>query len=367
LIKTIAILSPNQNAYSETFILAHKKLPFKIKYYYDGELPTKLEGAENMMQFNFLQRIKKRLKNEFKLGEYALIHSLEKENVDTILAEYGPTACATLKVVRYLKLPMIVHFHGYDASIKKILKDYKDQYRDVFQYAKSVIAVSNKMKETLMNAGCPEEKLVVSVYGPDPLFFNIQPSYDTSQFIAIGRFVEKKAPNLTILAFKKVTEKFPDARLVMVGDGELLPVCKKIVIKSDIEKNVVFKGVQSPEEIRDLMEGSIAFVQHSVTATNGDSEGTPVAILEAQAAALPVISTYHAGISDVVLNNVTGLLIEEQEVDGMAENMLRILQDTSLAKKLGEAGRKRIAENFTLEKHLQALTKEICKADPVLQ
>lgn len=365
--KTLAIFSPGNNSYSETFIQAHKRLPFKIKYYYGGELPTKMEGDENMAQFSSWQRVKKKLNNSFTFHEHALINSLQKEKVDYVLAEYGPTACAVLKVVQYLKIPMVVHFHGYDASIKDVLTDYEEPYKKVFAYADSVIAVSNKMKETLINAGCPADKIIVSVYGPDPGFFNNHPLYKTQQFIAVGRFVEKKAPEVTIRAFKEVADKYPNATLVMAGDGELLNDCKKLVNDSGLINKVIFKGVQSSAEIQTLMEGSIAFVQHSVTAPNGDSEGTPVAILEAQAAALPVISTYHAGIPDVVIHNETGLLVEEGDLDGMAENMMKVLQEENLAKKLGEAGRKRIAENFTLEKHLNSLSKEIARVKSILQ
>ncbi len=361
MIKTLAIFSPTKNSYSETFIQAHKKLPFNVKYYYDGELPTKLEGDENMVRFNSWQRVKNKLNSKFDFLEHALINSLKKEKVDCVLAEYGPTACATLKVVQHLKIPMVVHFHGYDASIKKVLADYKEPYKKVFDYAKSVIAVSDKMKETLINAGCPCDKIIISVYGPDPVFFNNHPLYHTQQFIAVGRFVEKKAPSLTIRAFEKVADKYPNATLVMAGDGELLNDCKKSVSDLGLEKKVIFKRIQSSAEIQTLMEGAIAFVQHSVTAPNGDSEGTPVAILEAQAAALPVISTYHAGIPDVVSHNETGLLADELDVDGMAENMMKILREENLAKKLGEAGRKRIAENFTLEKHLKEIESVIVK------
>lgn len=360
--KTLAIFSPGKNTYSETFIQAHKKLPFNIKYYYDGSLPSKLEGAGSIASFSFWQRIKKKWDRKFSYQEHALINSLKREKVDCVLAEYGPTGYATLKVVQHLKIPMVVHFHGYDASVTTILSDYKEPYKKVFAYAIAVIAVSNKMQETLINAGCPRDKLIVSVYGPDPVFFNINPVFHSQQFIAIGRFVEKKAPRITILAFKKVVDKFPNATLVMVGDGELLNDCKKLVIESGLQNNVIFKGVQSSKEIQSLLEQSIAFVQHSVTATNGDSEGTPVAILEAQAAALPVISTYHAGIPDVVIHNETGLLVNENDVEGMAANMIRVLQEDGLPKKLGEAGRARILENFTLENHLNSLAQKICEA-----
>ena len=206
--------------------------------------------------------------------------------------------------------------------------------------------VSNKMKEVLLNLGCPEDKLVLNTYGPDDSFFSLRPEYKQRHFVAVGRFVPKKAPHLTIQAFKKVVEKFPDAKLVMAGDGNLLEECRTLSAALGLKDNIVFAGVLNKEEIKILFQNSIAFVQHSVVAETGDSEGTPVAILEAQAAALPVISTYHAGIPDVVLNGETGLLVEEHDVEGMSKNMIRILEEEGLAKRLGEAGRKRVKRKF---------------------
>lgn len=362
MLKTLAIFSPGQNAYSETFILAHKKLPFTIRYYYDGYLPTKLEGADGLAVFTLAQQIEKKLKRNFNLAEHALKNSLLREKVDVVLAEYGTTACASLKVVQYLKLPLVVHFHGYDAAIKSVVAQNAESYKKVFDYARAVIVVSKTMREALVKLGCPQRKLILSVYGPHPGFFNILPSYNTQQFLFIGRFVEKKAPSLTINAFKKVTEIFPGAKLVMAGAGELLAACKKQVAELGITANVEFKGVQTPVEIQALLGESIAVVQHSITAENGDSEGTPIAILEAQAAGLPVISTYHAGIPDVVVNNETGLLVQENDVGGMAKNMIRLLREEGLVQKLGAAGRQRIAKNFTLEKHLKTIEQVIEKS-----
>lgn len=77
---------------------------------------------------------------------------------------------------------------------------------------------------------------------------------------------------------------------------------------------------------------------------------------------IAVISTFHAGIPDVVLNNETGLLCKEKDVDGMAANMMKILKEDGLARKLGQAGRQRIKDHFTMERHLQTLTDCINKA-----
>jgi glycosyltransferase involved in cell wall biosynthesis len=361
-LKTLAILSVNQNSYSETFIQAHRKLPFNIKYYYDCMTAPKLEGAHNLTQFTLTERIKKRFNKGVTLYEHALINSLKREKVDGVLAEYGPTACHNLKVIEFLKLPLVVHFHGYDASVLNVLKEYKEQYKKLFSYADSIVVVSKNMKEGLFKIGCPEDKLIISTCGPNSGFLEIEPSYERGQFIAVGRFIEKKAPYLTILAFKKVVDIYPATKLVMVGDGQLLEMCQNLARALNLANNIEFSGVLTPAEIQLLFSDSIAFVQHSIITESGDAEGAPVAVLEAQAAALPVLSTYHAGIPDVVINNETGLLVDEYDVDGMANNMIRIIREEGLAQKLGAAGRKRILESFTMEKHLGTLQFLIEKA-----
>ena len=359
--KTLAIFSPVQNAYSESFIQAHRRLDFKIKFYYGNYLPNALESDKNIFDSSISSRIKRRLLRVVGLEEKKLLYSLRKEKVDVVLAEYGPTAAESLDHIKQAKLPLIVHFHGFDASDKGTIQKY-NQYKEVFEYANKVIAVSNKMKEVLLNLGCPEDKLVLNTYGPDDSFFSLKPGYKQPYFVAVGRFVPKKAPHLTIQAFKKVVEKFPDAKLIMAGDGYLLEECRTLSAALGLKDNVVFAGVLNKEEIKVLFQNSIAFVQHSVVAETGDSEGTPVAILEAQAAGLPVISTYHAGIPDVVLNGETGLLVEEHDVEGMSKNMIRVLEEEGLANRLGEAARKRVKQHFTMEKHLKKIDEIISKS-----
>ncbi len=351
----LAIFSPNENAYSETFIQAHKSLPFSVKYYYDGWVPSKLENCEDMLKVSLSERIKRRFLKNFSFSEKKLLFSLRNEKIDCVLAEYGPTACYNLAVIKYASLPLIVHFHGSDASEKQLIERFSQQYLDVFQYASKVIVVSAKMKQALLVLGCPDEKLVTNCCGPNESFFDTCPSFKEHLFISVGRFVEKKSPQLTILAFQKVLKKYPLAKLTMVGDGNLLANCKTMVEDLLLQTNIEFKGVCNTSQVRELIKKSIAFVQHSIVAENGDSEGTPVAVLEAQAAGLPVIATCHGGIPDVVIHNKTGLLSAEKDVDAMANNMLRMLDEDGLAQRLGAAGRKRIKEHFRLEKHLATL------------
>lgn len=362
----LAIISPLENAYSETFIQAHKKIPgVRVFYYYGMSNFLHLEGygalgSSNSKYWYNLQRKFKGKPYPF-LYKKLLKRSFKKNKIDVVLAEYGPTASDHLPAIREMNLPLVVHFHGYDATRKGALKIY-DNYKEVFSYASYVIGVSRKMVEQLINIGCPREKVIYNVCGPDPLFSEVQAKFLKKQFIAVGRFVDKKAPYLTILAFKQVLKVIPDAKLVMAGNGPLLNACQNIVKLNGLEKNVEFLGVISPQKYRELLAESFAFVQHSLTADDGDSEGTPVSILEASAAGLPVISTRHAGIPDVINHDKSGLLTEEMDVSGMAKYMITLLNDRSYAMQLGANGRKNIIENFTLDRHLEMLQKIIVKA-----
>src|SRR5690606_12382105 len=158
----------------------------------------------------------------------------------------------------------------------------------------------------------PKEKIVYNPYGPNPDFLTLDLNYSKAQFIGIGRFVEKKAPHLTILAFHEVLKKHPEATLVLAGDGVLLDSCKDLVEALRIKESVFLVGQITPNKFQEYIKESVAFVQHSIKAQDGDMEGTPVSILEASGAGLPIISTFHAGIPDVILNNETGLLSTEK-------------------------------------------------------
>lgn len=358
----LAIFSPFES-HTETFIKAHKRLPFKISYYYNGLVPTQLENFGTLTPKTLFQKLWRRIFNGgFTPAEKNLLCSLKKQKVKCVLAEYGPTAVECLNVIKHLEIPLIVHFHGYDASKKKTLQKYKDGYTELFQYANAVIAVSGEMKIALVSMGCPVNKIILNPYGPDESFFKIQPKKFATNFISVGRFVDKKAPYYLVVAFKKVTDQFPNTRMIMVGDGPLLNSCRNLALFYKLEKRIDFKGSRQPETVKNLLMNSLAFVQHSIVAEDGDSEGAPVAILEAQAAGLPVISTYHAGIPDIVIHGKTGYLCEEHDIEGMAANMIKMLRDQETTFRMGIAAKERTAKLFTLKQHLLLLEKTVIES-----
>ncbi|GAB1855739.1 glycosyltransferase [Flavobacteriaceae bacterium MHTCC 0001] len=357
----IAIFSPSRNPYSETFIQAHKKyLGGNVFYYYGTGINIQLEGKNRLMPSGIYKFYRVYAKLFKKKSTYLwfkrLSYSLKHLKIDVVLVEYGTHAHHLYKVLKASKLPVIVHFHGYDASMNNVINACNN-YKEVFKLASSVIAVSKAMERKLLTIGCPKEKLVYNVYGPQPEFESVKPTYSKSQFLTIGRFTDKKAPYYTIKAFAKFAKNNPEAKLLMAGNGVLLNTCKNLVKYHNLETQVKFLGIITPEEYRKLLEESLALVQHSVTADDGDMEGTPLAVLEASVSGLPVVSTYHAGIPDVIIHGKTGLLCEEHDVDTMANHMLNLINDLDYAKQLGDAGKKHITTHFNLKNHIDRLQK----------
>lgn len=355
----IAIISPNQISFSETFIQAHKNIDAKVFYYYGGAVPTHLEGIGNINKsygiiYRFIKKVSRKLfHNELSLNEEKFAKSLRTNKVDVLLAEYGTTGAELVNVCKRFKLPLVTIFHGFDASVYEVIEKYQGKYSELFLYSSKILAVSTVMKEKLISLGCPPDKVTIAIYGPDNRFLALNPTFsEPKSFVAIGRFVNKKAPYYTVLAIKKVTEAHPDVKLYFAGTGELYGVVQNLIRYFRLENNIELLGIISPDKYSELLSRVTGFVQHSIIASNGDMEGTPVAVLEASAAGIPVIATRHAGIPDVIIDGKTGLLVDEHNVDGMADQIIKIIENPDLAKKMGHMGKENIRMNFSMEKHL---------------
>ncbi len=356
--KNIALISPNNSMYSETFIQQHRNnLKGNVLFYFNGFIPKENDVEGNLAsEIGIFVRILRKFKNSnFSLKEYALIKSFKKQKIDIVVAEYGLTAVAIANVCKYLNIPLVPIFHGQDASDQEILRKNETNYKELFRQSPKLIAVSKKIAKTLIELGCPNHKIQITPCAPDDNFFNVNPLFKSKQFIGVGRFVDKKAPYYTILAFNLVLKEFQNAKLILIGQGPLYNTCENLIKYLNIENNVILKGIVSPKEIEFYFENSICFVQHSVTALSGDSEGTPVSILEANAAGLPIVSTKHSGISDVVINGETGYLVDEHDVEGMAQKMILILSDLKKAKSMGLKGKNYIKSNFSKKIHIDIL------------
>jgi len=228
-----------------------------------------------------------------------------------------------------LGIKLIVNFHGYDAFEYATLEKYAEDYKALFAYSHKIVAVSSSMKKQLVGLGCPEQKIVYLPCYPEQKFSGLKYQPVQKQISFVGRFVEKKAPWLTLLAFQKVLEKHPDAQLVMAGNGPFLPVCKSLCETLGIA-NVSFPGLLNHDQVSQLFSDSMIYVQHSIIATSGDREGTPVSVMEAMLAGIPVVATEHEGIADMIENRKTGMLVPEHNIQAMADAISDLLDSSEL-------------------------------------
>ncbi len=289
-----------------------------------------------------------------------LIRFLQKNQITHLLAEYGVTGAKVMHACCRANVQMVVHFHGFDASNKKTLRQYTSAYKEMFQIAKKIIVVSEDMKKTLIRLGADENKVLNIPYGICPELFTEKPVYLNSKIIiSVGRLTAKKSPMLNIKAFNEVLKVFSDAQLWIVGDGELRQEAENLVKTLGIEKNVRFWGYQTSAQIVQLLHKADVFIQHSVTEARGDTEGTPNTVLEASCVGLPVVSTFHAGIKEAVAHGETGFLVEEKDYLTMAQYIIELLQNPEIAQEMGKKARAKILKEYNLPLQIEKLRQAI--------
>jgi len=251
---------------------------------------------------------------------------------------------------------MVVHFHGYDAYRQDVLNHYGDKYVIMFNTATAIIVVSTHMKNQLMNLGCPEEKIYLLPYGINTGQFHSTGSSSAKKiWVTCGRLVEKKGHTYTIKAFAMALQQHSDARLIIIGDGSLMNTCKQLVKELGIMGSVEFIGSVEHKEVAKVFSTCSGFVQHSITANDGDREGLPLAILEAGAASLPVVTTLHAGIPDLIENSVNGWMVTEGDYQSMANRMIWVMDHPEDAKKMGDYLFEKIRKFHDLDSYINKL------------
>lgn len=309
-----------------------------------------------------------------------------------IHAHFGPDGGLAARLAAALDVPLIVTFHGYDATWRA--KCDRPQLLDLlwqranffkalalhrrkvpFHAADRIIAVSDFIRRQLIALGCPPEKIVVHYTGIDLQRFRpvdvtfkdaagedgaddtttavTQPPPKTVLFV--GRLVEKKGCALLIRAMAQLKATHPKVRLVVIGEGGERSRLEAQAAK--LLDNYEFLGIQTPEQVRQWMGKACLLCAPSLTARSGDAEGLGMALLESQSMGLPVVASRSGGISEAVLDGKTGFLVDEGNVDGFAEAITRLLNDQRLCDRLAKAGRAHVEDKFDLHKNTAELEK----------
>lgn len=279
---------------------------------------------------------------------------LKKHDIRLIHSHFGPSGLEIVNLAKRMQIPLVVTFHGYDASILFTMKKYINNIKKVFNYA-HIITVSENMKRDLIGFGANENKVNVIRCGiPVNRFKYVEreplknkfTNKKLLNFLQVSNFVEVKGHKYSVLAFKEFLGKYPNANLILAGDGVTKNLIQKLCEELKIGSKVKFPGVVDENTVLKLMSNADVFVHHSVTLKNGIKEGLPTVIMEAMSTGLPVISTYHSAIPELIENGLNGYLVNERNVRSFTETMFNLKNTTET---IGLNANKKIEEDFNLE------------------
>lgn len=270
---------------------------------------------------------------------------------DVIHAHYGSTG-NSFRYLRHLwGAPLVVSFHGWDFS-KAPRDSGRDLYSKLFRDADAVTAVSEYAAKVLRGLSCPAKRLHTLHCGLSAAEFPFRPRHPVPhkpvRLLTVARLVEKKGIEFALRAVRAVRSHGANVRYDIIGDGPQRAALDALVRELGLESDVTMHGARSGEFVRERMTSAHLFVLPSVTGADGDQEGIPVSLMEAQACGLPVLSTWHSGIPELVADGRSGFLVPERDADALAERLLHLIEHPQTWPDMGRAGRSIVEAQFDI-------------------
>lgn len=302
--------------------------------------------------------------NVFKYGEQAaslnLLYSTipllsRKKPYDIIHCHFGNCGIlgAYFREIRILNGKLITTFHGSDITKYTTAKG-ENVYDTLFEKADLFLPISKRWRTRLIELGCDEKKIIVHHMGVCLKEFPFRPrtldSSDKVRIITIARLTEKKGLQYGIRALGKLTEFNKNIEYNIIGDGPLRKDLTLLITESGLAHTVKLLGWRDHCEVIDLLNGSHILLAPSVTSANGDQEGIPVSIMEAMAMGIPVVSTQHSGIPELVQDGVSGFLVPERDVVALVEKLGYLIRHPEIWPEMGRAGRAFVEEHYDINK-----------------
>lgn len=356
--ETVLIYRDNLLPPSETFIKAQAENFSGFQSYYVGAKScgenTILENEEVIIinNGNKIGRIKEVL-YKFSGVSFSIKGKLLNLKPKLLHAHFGPDGVIATPLARKLNIPLIVTFHGYDATMKDdyvrgyFHKNYIKKRKELMKEASIFIAVSNFIKQKLIEQGFPRNKIIQQYIGIDTTFFTHNPVIQRERVVLfVGRLVEKKGGEYLIRAMAEVQKRNPNVKLIIIGDGPLRERLEKKAEKMLVNYN--FLGAQNPLIIKEWLNKARIFCVPSITAENGDTEGFGMVFAEANSMGVPVVSFASGGIPEAVAHGETGFLAPEKDFEMLSVYIMRLLENEELWERFSRKGIERVRALYDL-------------------
>jgi len=300
--------------------------------------------------------------NVFKYGKqarslmlfYKVIPFLRKQPYDIIHCHFGMNGIRGVlwRDIGALQGKLITTFYGYDISV--YLQEFGDRIYDrLFDAADLLFPISKYMKSRLLKLGCNDQKIILHRIGIDCKKFSFAPRQLRAdgriRLVTIARLVEKKGVEYGIRAVAKLAFN-QNIEYNIVGDGPLREDLQRLIQELDVSDVVKLLGWKQQQEIIEILNNSDILLAPSVTSRDSDQEGTPVVLMEAMAMGLPVVSTLHSGIPELIENGVSGFLVPERDVSALAEKLSYLSEHPESWPEIGKNGHAYVEEYYSIDK-----------------
>ena len=339
----------------------------KVLYTCNNLISKNIDGIDikeiKFKQNLFLKLLSKiRIVSEHKSPHFsnAFNETVTAFSPDIIHLQFGYEAIRVLDNIKKTEIPIIISFRGYDASKSLKIKSYKKKLKyylsrpNIYVISVCKALIQNLIKHKIK----PYNQPLILYSNTDTNYFKPctkTKKFENFTFLQVSSFREKKGHLYTIQAFKKFIEKNSKAKckLIFTGEGKgkkyknILSLIKEL----DLEQHICLLGWTNRGEVRELIKKSHVGILHSITPKDGDTEGIPNFLMECMALELPVVSSYHSGIPELIEDKRNGYLVKEKDINKLANVMSKIYHNW----KLIPENRVKILNQFNREKHNEIL------------
>ncbi|WP_375234785.1 glycosyltransferase [Winogradskyella sp.] len=293
--------------------------------------------------------------NIFKYGKSALDFSMfyniyykyyfSIQGYDVVHIHFGDNAVHLKNQISNFNKSVVITFHGYDAH-----KFDVNYYRDLALLENIKLTVNTEYtKRKVKRLGFDNFQIYTLPVGLDIEFFKPrreQQNNKTIKVLFVGRLVEFKNPLLAIKIIQKLSISHPDIFLNIIGDGPLLDYCTNYLKSNNLNKIIKLQGSKSQDEIINFMNESSFFLYPSSIDKSGRCENQGLVIQEAQAMQLPVVTSNVGGVAEGLVDEKTGFIIEEGNIDVFLTKILWLIDNPIKRKEMGKAARQYVIENY---------------------
>ncbi len=349
---------------TKNIIVAEKFL--KMNFYNPDfmyiEFPLREIDVENRtLKIRVFNRLVIETRNRLYFSYIKSLLKNEQVKVHIVHSHFGTAGWNFRKLVKKLNTIHVVSFYGQDYEMIPFLQPvWKKRYKELFDLANLFVCEGNHGAKILKNMGCPEEKIVVNRLGVEVEnipFFKREKKKGELKLVQISAFRQKKGHIFTVKAFENALKNCPNMSLTLVGEGPEKEKIKNYVYKNNLQDRVrVLKGIRH-EEVYNFLKDYHVFIHPSCYTENKDCEGgAPVALLDAQATGMPVISTTHCDIPEEVVHEKTGFLSPEKDIKTLTkyiETFYNMEQETY--DKFSHFARKHVEKFYNIKENAKKL------------